>query len=62
MTQITTLIDYGKTTAKEILENRLLGRSEVTRKSTKKSDLPKMSKKQKKKKTKKRRKIEHLYV
>ncbi len=40
---ITTLIDYGKTTAKEILENRLLGRSEVTRKSTKKSDLPKMS-------------------
>lgn len=40
---ITTLIDYGKTTAKEILENRLLGRSEVTRKSTNKSDLPKMS-------------------
>lgn len=40
---ITTFIDSGKTTSKEILENRLLGRKEVAKKTTNKKDLPKLS-------------------
>lgn len=40
---ITTLIDFSKTTAKEILENRLLGRAVDSPKRTDKLDTPKLS-------------------
>lgn len=40
---ITTFIDYSRTTTKDILENRLLGRKDVARKPTKKNELPKIS-------------------
>lgn len=40
---ITTLIDFSKTTAKEILENRLLGRAVDSPKRTNKLDTPKLS-------------------
>ena len=40
---ITTLIDFSKTTAKEILENRLLGRAVDSPKRTDKLDSPKLS-------------------
>lgn len=39
----TTLIDTSKTTSKEILENRLLGRGLSTKKKTKRNDAPKLS-------------------
>ena len=40
---ITTFIDSSKTTTKEILENRLLGRSEASKKTSKQIDAPKLS-------------------
>lgn len=40
---ITTLIDFSKTTAKEILENRLLGKAVDSPKRTDKLDTPKLS-------------------
>ena len=40
---ITTFIDSSKTTSKEILENRLLGRSELPKKKLRTSEVPKLS-------------------
>lgn len=40
---ITTFVDTNKTTAKEILENRLLGRKPKASKAKKKNDVPKVS-------------------
>lgn len=40
---ITTLIDSSKTTSKEIFENRLLGRSEIPQRKSRKSEVPKLS-------------------
>ena len=40
---MTTLIDLSKTTSKELLENRLLGRKETSRKKKTRSEAPKIS-------------------